>query len=133
MNKNITQNSQTSQTPSPQLLERIVNIQEKQVELNYKEIEFRKLNEENGFKYAHAALETNAKDRDEERKHKKSVVRYILIFSGLLILMLFAFLSIAIFLNKDQLAYEIIKAILFFGSGGIGGYFFGKKNPKEDT
>ena len=40
--------------------------------------------------------------------------------------MFFLFLGAALYFNKDQIAYEIIRAIIYLSAGGLGGYSLGK-------
>jgi hypothetical protein len=49
-----------------------------------------------------------------------------LIFAGVMSILLIAFISYALYLNKDQVALEVLKALIFLFAGGIGGYALGK-------
>ncbi len=48
-----------------------------------------------------------------------------------MVLLLAIFLSLALFLNKDQIAIEIIKIIDLLFAGGLGGYAIGRQQPKS--
>lgn len=51
----------------------------------------------------------------------------------MIIIVFFIFLGGALYLNKEQIALEIIKAIIFLASGGIGGYAYGKSTNKQQS
>lgn len=125
--------SSANRHPSPALLERFINVQEQELVLRGQEIDLRKQNEANSHEYAKAALEANVKDRDAERSCMKDTMKYQYLFAGLVIMFLIILFCIALFLNKDAIVMEIIKAIMFFGAGGVGGYAYAKKLPKENS
>ena len=123
---------QNNQNPlSPELVGKLLAVQEKDLTLKAQDMELKKQADSNNFEFAKASLTANVKDREEQRKHFESIMRYILYFSGFVILALAIFLSLALYLNKDQVALEIIKAIILITSGGIGGYALGKKSGKD--
>jgi len=97
------------------------------------EIDLRKQNDRNAHDYAKAALEANVKDREAERNHVAGIAKFRYLFAGIIILFLVVLFCFALFMNKDQVVMEIIKAIMFFGSGGISGYALGKKSPKDNN
>lgn len=126
------ENKSPNQQLSPALVERLLNIQEQEVVLRGQELNLRKQNDANAHEYAKAALEANVKDREAERSCMKDTMKYRYIFAGLIIFLLIILFCIALFLNKDAIVMEIIKAIMFFGAGGIGGYAYAQKIHKEN-
>lgn len=125
--------SSPNKQPSPALLERFINVQEQEVVLRGQELDLRKQNDANAHEYAKAALEANVKDREAERSCMKDTMKYRYIFAGLIIFFLIILFCLALFLNKDAIVMEIIKAIMFFGTGGIGGYAYAKKAYRENS
>ncbi len=125
MSNEIAQNAE--QHPSPALIERFIDIQEKELVIRTQEIDLKKQSDNNAHDYAKAALDANIKDRTEERKHAADVIKLRYIFSGIIIVGLIIFLGFALSQDKDQIVMEIIKAIMFFCTGGIGGYAVGKR------
>lgn len=113
--------------PSPALLEKFIDIQEKELVMRGQEIELRKQSDSNAHAYAKAALEANIKDREAERSHVASITNHRFIFLAIIIILLICSFCFALYINKDQIVMEIIKAIMFFGTGGLGGYAWGKK------
>jgi hypothetical protein len=128
-NNNPSQNQ--TQHPSPALLERFINVQEQELVIRGQEIDLRKQNDHNAHDYAKAALEANVKDREAERNHVANTTKFCYIFAGIVIFFLMVLFCFALYLNKDVIVMEIIKAIMFFGTGGIGGYALAKKAPKD--
>jgi uncharacterized membrane protein YcjF (UPF0283 family) len=119
--------------PSPALLEKFINVQEQELIIRGQEIDLRKQSDGNAHEYAKAALEANVKDREAERTHIANITKSRYIFAGIIIFFLIILFCFALFLNKDQIVMEIIKAIILFGSGGISGYAFGKRIPKDQS
>ena len=52
---------------------------------------------------------------------------------GFLSLLLTAGICYALYLNKDQLVMEFLKAILFIVTGGVGGYSLKTVRGKSET
>jgi len=118
---------------SPELVEKLLAVQEKDLALKAQDMELKKQTDSNSFEFAKTSLAANAKDREEQRKHSQSITKYILVFSGIVVLLFAAFLSIALYLNKDQIAIEIVKAIIYIASGGLGGYALGQKRSGKES
>lgn len=116
---------------SPELVGKLLAVQEKDLALKAQEMELRKQTDSNSFEFAKASLTANIKDREEQRKYFQSITKYVLGFSAVVFLLFAVFLSIALYLNKDQIAMEIVKAIIYIASGGLGGYALGQRSGKE--
>lgn len=116
---------------NPALIEKFINVQEKELVIRGQELELKKLNDSNSHEYAKAALDANVTDREAERKNNANILKYGYIFGGAVIFLLVILFVFALFLNKDQIVMEILKAIIFIGSGGISGYALGKKSTNN--
>ncbi|CAN2041636.1 DUF2335 domain-containing protein [Candidatus Magnetomoraceae bacterium gMMP-15] len=115
------------------LITKFLENQTKEIELRAKELELDKQKDENTFTYAKSALNMKVEDRKEQMNHfqivRKMTFNFILILSALIIgLMLYS-----LHLDKDQIVMEIIKSILFFLTGGAGGYAIGKNTEKKSN
>ena len=55
------------------------------------------------------------------------------LFVAFLSLLLAAGICYALYLNKDQLVMEFLKAILFLVTGGVGGYSLKTMRDKTET
>jgi hypothetical protein len=123
--------SNTSNHPlSETTINQMIKTQEKEIEARIQEIEFRKQSEQNNYEYGKQALAANERDRESQRNHTTKSLINSYIFYGIIVFLILVFLSLCIFLNKDQLVSECIKAILYIGTGGLGG--FGLAKMKKD-
>lgn len=123
--------SKNSNIPPAPVIEKMLALQEKDLILKTQQLDLQKQTDQHSFQYAKDALVENAKDRDAQRKYHKSILRESYFFASFIILIFFIFMAIALYFNKDDLAKEIVRAIIYLGSGGIGGYFWGKSKPKN--
>jgi hypothetical protein len=77
------------------------------------------------------SLEAQLDDRDKQRQFDQTARRDRLIFSGGMVLLLVAFVFYALYLNKDQIVIEVLKALIFLAAGGLGGYSLKKTREKK--
>lgn len=120
-------------TVNPQLLEQLAKNQEKDLLLRSQELELKKQSDNNSYNYSLQALEANKEDREANRTYYKTIIKATYWFSGLIIFAFFIFLSYALFLGKEKIVMEIIKAILYIAAGAMGGYGFGKRKSKTES
>ena len=109
----------------------ILKSEQNQIERDRLEVDKQK--DANAFKFGMASLEAQAKDRvharDCERGQRKDAQRMIL----LILLIVALLVAYALYLDKDALAEELIKAVVFLVAGGVGGYGIAmKKKAKGD-
>lgn len=120
---------------SPDLIEKMIAVQEKDLIMRNEELQLQKEIQQqshaNAHEYSLAALQANVNDRQASRKHEENTIRHRYIFSGIILAGLICLIGFALYLNKDQVVMEALKAVLFFGSGGIGGYAYAKKSIKH--
>lgn len=117
---------------NPELVARFLDFQEKELVIRSGELELRKQADNNAFEYSKAALEANVKDRQAQRESESKSYFHKLFFGGVIILGLFVFLGTALFLDKDQIALEIIKIFLSLGGVGFGSYYYGKSSSNSE-
>ncbi len=125
-------NESKNNHPNPAVIEKFLAVQEQEIIMRGKELEIRKQANEFSHEYATAALQANKEDRECSRRHEATVINNRYIFSGIVLLFLMSLVGFALYLNKDQIVLEAMKAILFFGSGGIGGYAYAKNKKEPD-
>jgi hypothetical protein len=113
---------------SPQVIERMVTLQEKELEIRARELESQHKESENNFKYAQSALDAHAHDRKDERDHQTRRRKGLYIIIGIIVTILFIFLFAAAYIGKESLAMEVVKLVGAFVCGGGGGYAIGKSN-----
>lgn len=113
-------------------IEKFLSIQEKELMVREKELEHSKQAKVFDHEYALKALDAQVKDQEGIRRHESRNNIYIYIFSGTIIIGLFFLLGLALIYNKDPIVMEIIKAIMYFGAGALGGYSWGKSKENND-
>jgi hypothetical protein len=109
--------------------------QAQELALRSKELDLRKTELQHNSQFAEAALTAQAKDRVDERQHKRSAARERMIFGAIVLVVLIAFAAYALYLNKDAIVIELVKIIGPFVVGAAGGYYVGKSRqpPSQPT
>jgi len=109
-------------------------LKSEQNQIERERLEVDKQKDTNAFKFGMASLEAQAKDRVHarecergQRKDAQRLIIWILVIIALLV-------GYALYLDKDALAEELIKAVVFLAAGGAAGYGIAvKKKSKEDA
>ena len=104
--------------------------QAQEITLRREEIELKRDQAQQNFEYANKALTAQLEDRERERTFTYKDRHGARMFLGSMVFLLALFLSIALFLDKDQIAIEIIKIIGLLFAGGIGGYALGRQQAR---
>jgi hypothetical protein len=107
--------------------------QAQEITLRREEIELKREQAKQNFEYANKALTAQLEDRERERAFTYKDRHGARMFLGLMVFLLALFLSIALFLDKDQIALEIIKIIGLLFAGGLGGYALGRQQARAST
>ncbi len=108
-----------------------IELQKEQVSIRREEISLDKQQVENTHQYALRNLDAQVADRESARKFGTSGRRDRLMLSGVLMFLLISFVGVAMYLNKDQIALEIIKGVGLLAAGAFGGYSYGSRKPKN--
>lgn len=115
----------------PHIIEKMLANQDKELELRNSELEFRKQNDANQLEYAKEALKHKESSQINNNDNSYRLIKARYIFGGILASILFLFLGLAVFLNKTELAMEIIKAVIYISAGALGGYSYGHVKEKR--
>ena len=97
------------------------------------EQELRRRQVEIAHEYSLKIVEAKLLDKQREREHQRSMNTSSGMFVAFLSLLLTAGICYALYLNKDQLVMEFLKAILFIVTGGLGGYSLKLVRDKSET
>ena len=97
------------------------------------ERELRKRHLETTHEYSVKLLDAKLLDRQRDREHQKFANITAGILVAFLSLLLAAGICYTLYLNKDQLVLEFLKAILFIVTGGVGGYSLKVVRDKSET
>lgn len=114
---------------TPETMELMVANQAREIEVRASELTIQQKANERGFEFATRSMEAQAKDRSEQRIHQRSTLKMVGIFVSITFLIVSALIAIALYLGKDTLVLEIVKAIMYLAAGGAGGY--GLKGSKK--
>jgi cation transport ATPase len=110
-------------------LQEFAESQKKQAEVREKELALQreKLNKEE--RQGERALEAQLEDRKRQRDHQDRIHRRNQRYGIAIILFVLAFLGFLVFYNQPEMAFEIIKLVVY----GASGYYAGKKAGKYEA
>lgn len=119
--------------PAPEAVIRdMIAVQREQAALRKTELE--KESEQNKLLYDYntRVLDRQGLDRHEARLSRERLVKWSIVAIFLVVLVLAGVVSLAIFVDKDEIAKRIIELVFTFlggsGVGGVVGFSYGKKN-----
>lgn len=105
--------------------------QGRELELRVEELILQKQKDNHAFEYGKAALETKAADRNLQRKHDLKARGYTYSFAAFISLLILGIMFYGIFSGNKDVTMEIIKAIVYLASGGLGGYGLARSKADE--
>lgn len=112
---------------SPTLFKEFLGNQTKELELKNRQLELEKQKDDHSFEWAKKSLDAQVVDRDKQRAFQLHGRRNCFVFATIIAVLFIGLLISALMLNKDQVALEIIKAMIFITTGGAGGYAVGRQ------
>lgn len=115
----------------PELSEKVLEFQMKEMQLKEREIELKKKETDNNFHFAKESLKYQSEDFKDMRKQEKTKERMMIIAVFFSVVLFFAFLMAAMFLGKDEILTDIIKVAGYVFGGGITGYGMGINKNRE--
>lgn len=121
----------TTSGPDPAIIKEFFDLQAREIEVRQEEINLQKLERGNAHEFAKLSLDAQAKDRKDARDHGKTERRDRLMFAGVIIVILVAFVIVAIQLNQVDLAKELIKNVALLAGGALAGYSYGSRKSKD--
>lgn len=130
-NNNLPQNSQNA-LASPELFEKFLDNQSKELAIKEKELALQKQQDDHGFEFGKTALLAKVEDRKLQREHELKSSKHTYILITALVSIVAAIIFYALYSNNTPIAMEIIKAIVYLAGGGLGGYGMAKANKSKD-
>lgn len=115
-----------SSPPSEETLQRLLEVQGKELTIRARELDVRQAELNNGAKWAEASLQAQERDRKDERAHRRKITAYRYVASGVLLFACLIFAGFALHLDKDAIVLEALKLVGSAMVGFGGGYFYGK-------
>lgn len=124
-----------AETPAlaPHTIEQLVQNQTRELELRARELDLQQQEERHNFEYAQAALAAQMQDRQDGRRFRQRLRSNGYLLASWVILAVVGLVGTALWLNKDQVALEIIKSIVLLLSGGSAGYALGRHQPTKPS
>lgn len=107
---------------TPDIFRVLVENQTRELELKAAELSLQKQQDEHGYEFGKAALVAKIEDRKHERQHNLAIRHSAYIFFGVIAFLLAGIIGYSVYANHTEIAMEIIKALVFIGSGAVGGY-----------
>ena len=115
------------------VLQALADQQRREHEARLIEAELEQQRIANAHAYSLEFLKANREDRDSQRVVEKQNTFYGFWCVLAIVVLLFAFFSLALWKGKDQIVIEVVKTVLALITGGIGGYGIGRtKQAKTD-
>ena len=105
---------------TPEATGQLLENQTKELELKAQELALRKQQDDHSFEFSKQALDAQVSDREKQRCHNDKLKRDQYILNALLSLTIMPVIIVSLYLNKESIAIEIIKVIVFIFAGGVG-------------
>ncbi len=118
------------QATAPQL-DRFLDLQTQELNLRAREMDLRLQELNNAHNFSEQALSAQLQDREAERRHQRGEQHSWYVFVGLLVLVLLTAMLTSLYLDKEEFARELLKALLYVAPAGAGGYFYGRNREKK--
>ena len=134
-NKNEIENSNelVPERGKKDLINRFLDNQAKELSLRSEELVLKKQEDNNAFAYGKEALGKKIDDRKDQRIQQKELRKLSYIFSGFIILLVIALIIVCLSLDKEAIALELVKAIVYVAGGALGGYGFAANKKTKSS
>lgn len=121
-NQPVPANGPPPHQPAPELIDKFLDLQQKELEVRTQQLAIDAQHEENNKLIAQASIEAQVKDRDSERGHVERKTRLIFIGSTIIIVLTLGFCGFALYIGKEEVVYKFAEIIGLFSAGFAGGY-----------
>ena len=128
----VQQGQPSGQPPDPALIKQFLDNQTRELQVRQEEVALNRQQLTHSVDYAKEALNAQAADRKHSREEKRRGQRERMIFGVVFVVLLAVFLSYALYLGKDKIVEEGLKAIVYLGAGALGGYSARTLRDKEE-
>jgi hypothetical protein len=110
-----------------------IELQDKELSVRSQEIESNGKEMQLYYELAKQNDRSDVEDRKDERVNNQNTLTKVLIFLAFSIVLAIGSLDYALYLGKDEIVTEIIKAIIYIGPSVFGGYFAGLNQGKKQN
>lgn len=104
------------------LIVKFLSNQEQELLLRDRELAIEAQRDAHGFEYGKRAIELQAEDRKNARHWDYQNKRLLFFGVGVCLVIIFGCVGFAMYLNKDDVAKEIVKGLIYVAAGALGGY-----------
>jgi len=108
--------------PSPELIDKFLDLQQKELEVRTQQLALDSQHEENNKLIAQESIKAQVNDRENERGHIERRIRLVFIGSTILVIVLLIFCGFALSIGKEAVVYKFAEIAGLFSAGFIGGY-----------
>jgi hypothetical protein len=120
-------------SPPIELLDKFLDNQGKELQLRSQQLALKQQEDQNSFAFSNQALQVQAQDRKEQREFYLQQQKYTLIMLAFISSLFFGLIGYALHSGKMDFAIELVKAIIYLVSGGLGGYGYARIKQSKDT
>lgn len=113
------------------LLRKLLDKSAHEFEQKQREVELESQKDSNRFEFSKIALKTQSEDLEKEREHKRKQSVANKIFAAFILLLATGFLLYALNSGHEDVALEVIKAVVLVAGGGAGGYALGVRKAQR--
>lgn len=127
------QQNSSGEPPPTELITQFLQNQSEELKNQSREIELRKINEQNGYNYACKALEAQRKDREAQRGQVSLFMKYGFWLTMVILLLAATFVVGCIYTDNVALIVSVLKVLAYIVPTAIGGYFLGHNRGKKSA
>jgi hypothetical protein len=111
----------------------LLEVQRMELQTRSEELKLRHRELDHNSAHAEKILNAQERDRNDTRKHIRRVNYANLVFAVLVIGVVAALVGVAMVLNKDALAADLLKISISLAAGAVGGYGFGRSRQQTKS
>lgn len=115
------------------MVQRFLEIQSEEIKLRKQELEIRAQESKHNASYAEKALEAQAADRIDGRKHETRMARDRLIFAAIVIVLVIVLSVVALVFDQADLVKMLVQTLSSLFIGMFGGFFWGRSSERRKS
>ena len=116
----------------PEMVEKLLEVQAREQNIRGQELVIRQQEITHNAKHASEILAAQERDREKGRIHERKQTLGRMVFSVILVLLVLVFIIVALWMNKDALVLDLVKVMLGFAAGAVGGYSYKSIRTKQE-
>lgn len=110
-----------------------VALKSEQLELETRRLDFDKQKDQNALKFGLESLAAQERDRQHSRNIARDEKRDGHRLFVIVVIVIALLVAYALYLDKDKIAEELVKAIVFLAAGAAAGYGIANKSKSDNT